>query len=138
MHFGTTRQVAMPGTHRAIGVALVALLFAWPAHALRCTGGLVSLGDHQVEVLERCGEPVFVARRIEYPFDERPLAPERPLEDERAYGRTDAANQRLIRIANLPVQVEEWVYDLGNRRFRQLLRFRAGRLIDIESIAKPR
>ena len=142
MHCETMRRVTRPSTGQAIGVVLGVLLFACPAHALRCHGGLVSLGDHQVEVLERCGEPVFVARRTEYPFVGRTAVrtygdAETDM-DVHTYGHADVANERLIRIVNLPMQVEEWVYDLGSRRFRQLLRFHAGRLVEIESIAKPR
>ena len=35
------------------------------------------------------------------------------------------------------VQVDEWLYDLGSNRFRRLLRFENGRLVDIETRAKP-
>ncbi len=107
-------------------MALMGLLAAWPAHALRCNGRLVTLGDHQVEVLDRCGEPIYVGNRTVYPYEVR-------LDGDRVHD-----SGRLVRIANLPILVEEWVYDLGSSRFRQVLRFRDGRLVEIESIAKPR
>ena len=139
MHCETMRRVTRRRTGQAIGVALGILLFACPARALRCHGGLVSLGDHQVEVLERCGEPVFVARRTEYPYvgwtAVRTDGDAGTDTDARMYGHADVASEHLIRVVNLPVQVEEWVYDLGSRRFRQLLRFHSGRLVEIESIA---
>ncbi len=109
-----------------VGLVLVGLLCVGPAHALRCNGRLVTLGDHQVEVLDRCGEPAYVSNRSVYPYEVL-------RDDYRAH-----SAGRLVRIAYLPILVEEWVYDLGSSRFRQLLLFRDGRLVAIESIAKPR
>ena len=100
----------------------VILLLALPvgAEALRCQHGLVAPGDHKVEVLAACGEPVFREEVVDYPF-------------------------RVTRGGGLPhVEVlpyglvsEEWVYDFGRQRFRQLLRFRNNRLVTIETLSKP-
>ncbi len=103
---------------------LLILLFAVPsasAVGLRCSGGLVSRGDHMVEVLAACGEPLFRDKAVAYPsrmreYDGRPFVEYLPL----------------------AVVTEEWVYEFGPHRFRQLLRFRNNRLASIETLRKPR
>jgi hypothetical protein len=37
----------------------------------------------------------------------------------------------------VPVYVDEWLYDLGDNRFRRLLRFENGRLRKVELVGKP-
>ena len=121
---------------RLLCLALVGLLAAAPAHALRCNGRLVTYGDHQVDVLDRCGAPIYVANRTVYPYVVQ-LQDVQP-HDVQLAGDHARDRGRLVRVANLPILVEEWVYELGSRRFRQVLRFRDGRLVEIESIARPR
>ena len=131
----THRGTAVSRPKQAFALGLVVLLFAWPAQALRCNGRLVVVGDHEIEVLERCGDPMYVRSRTVYPFDVA-VADVRFSENQLA-GPGAQRNNRLLRIAHLPIREEEWVYDLGSRKFRQLLHFRDGRLVEIESIAKP-
>jgi len=103
------------------GLALAVLLASSAgAEALRCQGGLVAPGDHKVEVLAACGEPVFREEVLEYPFRVVP-------------------GGRLAHVEFLPIGLltEEWVYDFGPQRFRQLLRFRNNRLAVIETLSKP-
>lgn len=105
---------------RVLPILLFTLLPA-SALGLRCTGGLVSQGDHMVEVLAACGEPVFRDQAVAYPFRIREFG-------------------GLPHVEYLPIAVvtEEWVYDFGRHRFRQLLRFRNNRLASIETLSKPR
>ena len=102
---------------------LLLLLILAPAGALalRCAGGLVSQGDHKVEVLAACGDPLFREQVVEYPFRVRELG-------------------GLPHLEYLPLAVvtEEWVYEFGRQRFRQLLRFRNNRVTSIETLSKPR
>jgi hypothetical protein len=49
-----------------------------------------------------------------------------------------ASPRRIVRYLPHALDIEEWVYDLGSRRFLQLLRFHDGRLVEIETLAKPR
>ena len=89
---------------------------------LRCQGRIVSIGDTQSEVLEKCGKPDEVTQREESPnsyisqiFDyeqERYIAP------------------KLIKG---PIRVELWTYDFGPTRFIRYLRFENGKLIKIET-----
>ena len=42
-------------------IVLSSALLTMPALAMRCGGELVSRGLHLVEVLERCGDPMYPA-----------------------------------------------------------------------------
>lgn len=99
----------MNGLIRVLLLLLAGLLFAAPAWALRCNGRLVHTGDHQIEVLAKCGEPLWRER----------------WED-------DVYERRFFDTLERRTQVmEEWIYDFGPNRLLHLLRFRNGRLIEI-------
>ena len=119
------------GRGLALGAALGIALLALPAQALRCEGGLVDVGDHAVVVRERCGVPVWVDVRRAHPYviDTAPVM---------AADGPGISPRRVVRYLPLALDIEEWVYDLGNRRFLQLLRFQDGRLVAIETLPKPR
>jgi len=73
---------------------------------------LVSEGQHAFEVLEMCGEPAYQHSHVEY---------------------------RGVDVGvfwAVPVHVEEWVYDLGDVKFKRLLRFEDGRLRRIETLSR--
>ena len=102
--------------------SLLLLLFLAPgAWALRCPGGVVDVGDHAVEVLDACGEPLLRDEVVESPT-------------------------RLVTVDGVPVRqtlavgivTEEWIYEFSPQRFRQLLRFRGNRLLEIRALGKPR
>jgi hypothetical protein len=99
---------------------LLLVVLAPSAAALRCPDGLVDVGDHKVEVLERCGEPVSRDRVVEHPS--------------RLVGPADAPVRQVLGVG---VVTDEWVYEFSPQRFRALLRFRGGRLAEIESLPKP-
>lgn len=79
---------------------------------LRCGVAIVSEGQYTFEVEERCGEPMFQRTFVEY----------------RGYD--------IGPFWAIPVQVDEWVYDLGQVKFRRLLRFEDGRLTRIQTIGR--
>jgi len=83
-------------------------VIAAPASAgFRCDTELVVDGMTPIEVLERCGAPEFELGWTDY------------------------------RYPGLFVRVDEWSYNLGSNRFRRLLVFENGRLVDIEVRDKP-
>lgn len=102
---------------------LILLLALLPASALglRCSGGLVSQGDHMVEVLAACGEPLFRDQAVAFPSRVR-----------------EFEGRPFVKYLPLAVVTEEWVYEFGPHRFRQLLRFRNNRVASIETLSKPR
>jgi hypothetical protein len=96
---------------RCASVAMVALLvLAAPALGLRCGNNLVHEGDHVIEVLNKCGEPVWRERWEDEVIDRRFF---------------DTLERQTV-------VMEEWLYDFGPTRLLHILRFRNSRL---ESIA---
>lgn len=100
-------------------LGLFLYLFAPAVWALRCGSLLVDTGDYKLEVLRKCGEPVFTDSRIELRYV-------------KLYGSGLELGQYV------PVMIDEWTYDFGPNRFVQLLRFENGRLEDIESLGYGR
>ncbi|MBP1149950.1 MULTISPECIES: DUF2845 domain-containing protein [Methylocaldum] len=104
---------------RILFLGLYLSLSAPSAWALRCGSLLVDTGDYKLEVLRKCGEPVFTDSRIELRYV-------------KLYGSGLELGQYV------PVMIDEWTYDFGPNRFVQLLRFENGRLVDIESLGYGR
>jgi len=100
-----------------IGVLLA--LSAPSVWALRCGSSLVDIGDHKLEVLRKCGEPVFADSRIEL-----------------RYVKLQGTGMEIGQY--VPVMIDEWTYDFGSNRFVQLLRFENSRLVGIESLGYGR
>ena len=95
----------------------ILVLACQPAFAMRCKNKLVSEGMRPMEVISKCGEPDYVRESFEH--------------------QSTAINDRqagLYRQYDHPIQIEEWTYNFGPRRFMRLLRFENGRLLSIESI----
>ena len=72
-----------------------------------CKNGIVSRSDTMVEVLKKCGNPSFIAKRDEVVYRGR---------------------------YPVTVTVEEWTYNEGPYAFMYLLRFEGGRVTLIESL----
>ncbi len=86
------------------------------AQALRCGTDLVTEGDHVLEVLEVCGEPAYRDQRVIY----KTVRHRRPY-----HGHKEI---------QVPIVVEEWVYNFGPRRFMRRLRFYDGELVDVDTL----
>ena len=65
----------------------------------------------------RCGTS-RVDQRISYPYR---LVSDRPF---------------LVDVFEIPIVIEEWIYNFGSNRFMTLLRFENGRLTTIETLEK--
>jgi hypothetical protein len=91
---------------------LAMLLFAAPAFAMRCGSDLVTEGQYQYEVLERCGPPVEQHVRTQY------------------------LGTRGGFMVLWPVVVEEWIYNLGPSRLQRRLLFQDGQLFQIDTLDK--
>lgn len=95
------------------GAAILLLFMSAEASALRCGSKLVDIGDRKIEVLEKCGNPLFVET-----WEEEAIIYRSGLE-------------RQIRGIS-SAHIEEWTYNFGANRFIYFLRFVNGRLNRIE------
>jgi hypothetical protein len=104
----------------AILLALSFLGLSTPAFALRCPDGIVAVGDHKVDVLDACGEPLSKDQVFENP------------------GRVvDIGGEQVVQVLAVSIVVDEWIYEFSPQRFRQLLRFRNNRLVEVVVLDKP-
>ena len=96
---------------------LCLLICTTDALAFRCGRQLVQVGDHKLDVLEKCGEPEWadqrtavVGSRLRHP-----------------YGALQYDQYE-------EVVIDEWIYNFGSRKFKQFLRFENGILKKIENL----
>ena len=114
-----------------IGI-LAALVLFWPSHdaradSLRCGNRIVATGDSLHVVRSLCGEPTAERRRFETRTEER-----RVLTDCRTSKTPHRRCERVEKVIR-EVQIDEWTYDFGPRRFIQYLTFVDGRLLEVEA-----
>jgi hypothetical protein len=94
-------------------VIILLLFLTTEALALRCGNKLVDIGDRKIEVLEKCGNPLFVEN-----WQEEIILYRSRLE------------RQIRRISSN--YIEKWTYNFGANRFIYFLRFVNGRLNRIE------
>lgn len=101
-------------------LSLFLAMSAQPSWAFYCGNLIVKEGDYKLQVLQKCGQPDYSDSRVEYRSTVlRGSGIQMP--------GMDFINQ-------VPVQVDEWTYDFGRRRFMQFLHFENGRLIYINNL----
>ncbi|MDD2760612.1 MAG: DUF2845 domain-containing protein [Methylomonas sp.] len=93
------------------------LLVASDALAFRCGRWLVQVGDHKLDVLEKCGEQESATERIAI----------RGSRLRHPYGALEESRYE-------EVLIEEWIYNFGPRKFKQFLEFENGVLKDIQKL----
>jgi hypothetical protein len=102
---------------RLLCAAALAGMSAGPAAAdsFRCDGGIVQTGDTKLDLLAKCGEPVYVepGPRIEEHASRWDAPP-------------DAAFEERVRWS-----VERWSYDLGPGAFMQHVELAGGRVVAV-------
>lgn len=108
---------------RALSVLFVVVALTWvfhgPAHALRCQGQIIHMGDSCQKVRSLCGEPTSVSRRQEAVAVQDPVA-----------GWTYGPEPDLI-------WSDVWTYDFGRYRILYHLIFQDDRLWRIETAGYP-
>jgi hypothetical protein len=114
-----------------IGI-LASLVLFWPsrdarADSLRCGNRIVATGDSLHVVRSLCGEPTAERRRFETRTEER-----RVVTDCRTSKTPHRRCERVEKVTR-EVQIDEWTYDFGPRRFIQYLTFVDGRLLEVEA-----
>ncbi len=98
---------------------LMCVAMSAEAGALRCDRKIVSIGDHAFDVRQHCGDPAARDSHVIYPYEQDPNDP-----------------ARRAPVLDLPIVIDEWLYDFGATRFKQLLRFQNGRLIEVRRLDK--
>jgi hypothetical protein len=89
---------------------------------LRCRGRLVSIGDTQKEVLEKCDHP---DKRDQWEEDHNSTISQ-------IYDYESGKYMAPKRIEK-PIRMERWTYNLGANKFIRYLYFQNGELIKIET-----
>jgi hypothetical protein len=99
-----------------LGAALALVLAGAQATAdsgFRCESGrLVSLGDHMSEVRSKCGDPAFVAQRVE----------KRRVKVKVRRWVVDQMEE-VVEEREVEVPIDEWTYDMGPSRFIRIVSF---------------
>jgi hypothetical protein len=105
----------------------VALAAAWPATALadggfRCGTRVVDVGDHMVEVQNKCGDPDFVTRRTEKRTVRHTVRVRRgPVEE------------WVTEEIEVEVPLDEWTYDFGANSFLRFVTFENSHIVTIRT-----
>ncbi|MGR9053711.1 MAG: DUF2845 domain-containing protein [Gammaproteobacteria bacterium] len=98
-------------------VSNTAAATATTSQSFRCGQRLVEIGDHKTDVLEKCGNPDYKDRRTEIDGS-RFRYPRGTLEIDKFE----------------EVVVDEWLYNFGPTKFKQLLLFENGILKEIRDL----
>ena len=99
-------------THRWLAIVALLLFVAAPsAHALRCGNRLVSNGDLEFQVRERCGDPYWIEQHYQ----------------------TVVAGDDGVEIVQ-PVEYSAWFFNFGPNRLLMRLLFRNGQLVREETL----
>jgi hypothetical protein len=107
-------------------VALAAAALLAGATAARAEGGfrcgnrVVSEGDHMVDVRRRCGDPDFVAQRVE----------QRKVKS-KVRRRVGNQEEEVSEERTVDVVIDQWTYDLGPERFVRYVDFEDARVLRV-------
>lgn len=100
---------------------LFAFAFASAAHALRCNGYIVHVGDYDYQLRQRCGEPFWTEGRTRY----------------EGYGtRSGPPGARTNDETVREVQYTTWYYNFGSSDFMVRLLFRDGHFLREERLSR--
>jgi hypothetical protein len=108
-----------------LGISLAALAAAQADSdsGFRCGARIVSTGDHMAEVREKCGDPDQVTTRVAKRTQKHKV---------RRWSREGIAEE-FTEEQEVEVLLDEWVYDLGDRRFVRYVGFENNRVVDIQT-----
>ncbi|HLO94386.1 MAG TPA: DUF2845 domain-containing protein [Burkholderiaceae bacterium] len=115
---------------RRLAVLLALLgVFHGPAQAFHCNTWVIDPGLRKAEVLGKCGTPFSQEQRTEYRVQRvretvwtRPVAGGPPV-------------QSAVEVERqVPVVIDEWVYNFGPQQFMQALRFENGQLVEVRDL----
>ena len=126
-----------------------------PSHAspIFCRNDLVDLGDHLIEVLDKCGEPAYVDKRVIYKVKKFEFKVPRVRRDfhgprdvhvpldvharRDVHAPTDFYARGGVRVqkeTHVPISAETWLYNFGPHRFMREVWFVDGRVRKIRTL----
>jgi hypothetical protein len=111
------RSTGGPDALPLLALALAAFAASLPASvraddSFRCEGGIVTVGDHKIDLLGKCGEPALEEPRVE----------------ERLFQQGEERHRWRRRIS---LTAERWTYNFGPQRFLQFVTLEAGKIVAI-------
>jgi len=119
----------LPARRRLAALVLLLGVFLGPAQAFRCNTWVIDPGLRKAEVLGKCGPPFTQDQRTEYRIQRvretvwsRPASGGPPVQ-------TAVEVERQV-----PVVIDEWVYNFGPHQFMQALRFENGQLVEVRDL----
>jgi len=98
-------------------ISLFFLMVATDAFAFRCGRQLVQIGAHKIEVLQKCGEPEYQDERLGI----------RGNRLRHPHGRLEIDEYEQV-------VIEEWIYNFGPTKFKQLLVFENSILKEVRDL----
>ncbi len=101
-----------------LALSLLFLPTRGDAASLRCGSDLISDGASKVDVLLKCGEPMFKETRTEY----------EGVKQKYKGTQTDVTTEQVIQKT-----IDEWTYNYGPQRLMQVVVFENGKLVDVRS-----
>ncbi len=91
--------------------------------AFRCGARIVSTGDHMTDVRAKCGDPDLVTTRVD----------KRKVKHKVRRWSEQGIAEEFTEEREVEVLLDEWVYDLGERRFVRYVGFENNRVVDIRT-----
>ena len=118
---------------KAIGLLLLSALCLWamPAYAFRCGTKVVSRGDHKAYVEHICGPPTSVEARVVYEFLHGGHR-----YSHKPHGRLHGGPYAGLHELQIPILIEEWIYNFGPQRLMLWLLFEDGVLLRVRTIKR--
>ena len=102
--------------------------YASAAESFRCDGRIIKVGLLKAEVMAKCGEPSHISKstKTEYEYESR---------TEQRRGREGRAKEEVKRERGTEtiINVEEWLYNFGPKRFTRILVFEDNELVEIQT-----
>jgi hypothetical protein len=86
---------------------------AQTSDSLRCTGGIISIGDIASELVRKCGQPTYATQREQKLVEEGTIP-----------------GERII----TTIIIDDWTYNFGANRFQYRILLKNGRIWNIESL----
>jgi hypothetical protein len=114
------KRAAAPVLMFSMAVGLLLCSGTARADGFRCGRRLVSTGDHMLEVRKKCGDPDFVAQRIE----KRKVRV-------KVIRWVVNHQEEVSEEQTVEVPVDEWTYDLGPERFIRFVTFENNRVVGV-------